>query len=29
VVTFGLGVPLLSVVRHPLEAGRSVDLDAA
>ena len=27
VVTFGLGVPLLSVVRHPLEAGRAVDLD--
>jgi hypothetical protein len=27
VVTFGLGVPLLSVIRHPLEAGRSVDLD--
>ena len=29
VVTFGLGVPLLSVVRHPLDAGRSVDLEAA
>jgi hypothetical protein len=27
VVTSGLGVPLLSVLRHPLEAGRSIDLD--
>ena len=27
VVTFGLGVPLLSVIRHPLESGRSVELD--
>jgi hypothetical protein len=29
VVTFGLGVPLLSVARHPLDAGRTVDLEAA
>jgi hypothetical protein len=29
VVTFGLGIPLLSVARNPLDAGRNVDLEAA
>ena len=29
VATYGIGVPLLEFVRHPLEAGRSVVLDAA
>jgi hypothetical protein len=29
VATYGIGVPLLSIIRHPLEGGRSVVLDAA
>jgi hypothetical protein len=28
VVTFGVGVPLLSVMRHPLEANRTVEFEA-
>jgi hypothetical protein len=29
VATYGIGIPLLTFIRHPLEGGRSVVLDAA